>query len=210
MNIEKQKNDFDKWCGQWEKAVESGVFNDAPHAPKPTQKTSDDSYFGPVQNNPTQDVADVDAQYWRTVYAMSDNMGMAPDPIKASERMLQEEREAKKIQAELLSEGAEVDLGKIVKSMAQTANPIRAGSVGPDTALTPQALSLTFSEADIETLSELKIQLHNAQAMLIAYEIEGKKTKTQESKIANLKQKIDELSDAMTQVWPLSVSSQGD
>jgi len=34
--------------------------------------------------------------------------------------------------------------------------------------------------------------------------------RTQEGKIATLKQKIDELSDAMTQVWPLAISSQGD
>jgi len=210
-NIERQKADFEKWTDQWEKALEQGVFNDAPHvAPPTTPMTADVSYFGPVNARPTDEVRNVDAKYWSTVYSMSAEMGAAPDPLKAADKLIQEERQAKELQQQMLNEAAEQEIAKVVKTIAQSPNPIHHGTVGKDQELTPQPLSLTFSEADIEKLTELKIQLHNAQSILVSHEIEGKSTKSQETKIANLKQKIDELSDAMNQVFPLAVSPQGD
>jgi hypothetical protein len=110
----------------------------------------------------------------------------------------------------MLNEAAEQTIANVVKTIAQSANPVRHGTVGKDQDLTPQSLSQTFSEEDIEKLAELRIQLHNAQSILVAYETEGKATKAQESKIADLREKIDALSDAMTQVFPLAVDSQGD
>ena len=211
MSIDKQKIDFDKWTDQWEKALEQGVFNDAPHiAPPMTPQTAELSYFGPVNANPSEELRDYDAKYWQTVYAMSGDMGLAPDPIRAAENLIQEERKAVELQQQMLNEATEQTIAKVVKDIAQSPNPVRHGTVGKDQDLTPQSLSQTFSEEDIEKLTELKIQLHNAQSMLVSYETEGKSTKAQESQIANLKQKVDALSDAMTQIFPLAVDSQGD
>jgi hypothetical protein len=176
----------------------------------PTTRTADLSYFGPINTNPTSDVQDTDVKYWQQVYAMSGHQGMAPDPFKAGDQLIAEERAARKAEKALISEAAEAEVAKVTKAIIQSPNPIHAGTVGKDQDLTPQSLSLTFTEEDLETLHELKIQLHNAQAVLIGQEMEGKATKKNESKIANLKDKIDALSTAMGQMFPLAVSSQGD
>jgi hypothetical protein len=211
MSIDKQKADFDKWTDQWEKALEQGVFNDAPHvAPPTTPQTAEVSYFGPVHANSSDEVRDVDAKYWQTVYAMSGDLGSVPDPLRAADNLIQEERKAAELQRQMLNEAAEQTIVNAVKSIAQSPNPVRHGTVGKDQDLTPQSLSQTFSEEDIEKLTELKIQLYNAQSILVAYETEGKSTKAQESKIADLREKVDALSDAMTQIFPLAPDSQGD
>ena len=205
--FEKEQVDFDKWKDLWAKAQEDGVFNDAEHMTTPTTRTADLSYFGPINANPTSDVQDTDVKYWQQVYAMSGHQGMAPDPFKAGDQLIAEERAARKVEKALLNEAAEeAEAAKVAKAIIRSPNPIHTGTVGKDQDLTPQSLSLTFTEEDIETLHELKIQLHNAQAVLIGQEIEGKATKGDESKIANLKDKIDALSTAMGQMFPLAFS----
>jgi hypothetical protein len=208
--FEKEQADFEKWQDQWAKAQEQGIFNDAEHMTTPSTRTADLSYFGPVNSNPTSDVRDTDAKYWQQVYAMSGHQGMAPDPLKAADQLIAEERAAKKVQEEIINEAVEAEVAKVTKAIIQSPNPVHAGTVGKDQDLTPQSLSATFTEEDIETLHELKIQLHNAQAVLIGHEIEGKATTGEESKIASLKEKIDALSTAMGQMFPLAVSPQGD
>ena len=208
---EKDARDFDKWTGQWDKAMQDGVFDGAPDQLNPNRQSSTPSFFGPTDMNDTAEVKDCDAEYWNQVYKMSDNSGQAPDVV-LSENVWEPTPDGGKtaIPDKRGNVADATEVAKVVQAMAKSPNPIRQGSVGKDQELEPQPLSQTFSEEDIAKLHELKIQLHNAQALLSAHDMEGKSTKAQEDKIATLKAKVDDLSDAMTQMWPLQISAQGD
>lgn len=192
---ERDLQDLDRWTANWEKALEDGVFDDAPDHFNPSPQTSDGSFFGMINTNNTAEVKDCDADYWNKVYRMSTNAGDAPDVV---DTLLQE------------TTADETEVAKVAQAIAKAANPIRQISVGKDQELSPQSLGLTFTEEDIEVLTELKLQLHNAKALLASHDAENKSTKTQESKVAALSAKMDELSDAMSQAFPLQISPQGD
>ena len=196
---EKDLQDLDRWADQWEKAQADGVFEDAPNHFNPSPQTSDPSFFGPVDAENSSEVKDCDADYWNSVYQMSSHSGDAPDVVAGAEEQLLQEANAE-----------ETEVAQVAKAIAQSPNPIRQASVGKDQELSPQPLGLTFTEEDIEKLVELKLQLHNAKALLASYDAENKSTKAQESKVATLTAKMDELSDAMSQAFPLQISPQGD
>ena len=194
---EEKRIEFDKWQDQWDKAMADGVFDDAPHVNQPSQDSvaREPNYFGMNANEPSEVINEVDAKYWKAISSVG-AIGDAPDPIEAVEKL--DEAEGNK------------DVADVAKAILQSPNQIRQHTAGKDQDLTPQSLGQTFSEEELESLHELKIKLHNAQSMLNAYEVEGKSTKTVESEITNLKNKVDELSDSLGQVFPLAISPQGD
>jgi len=114
-----------------------------------------------------------------------------------------------KANPELLQEDNK-DAGNVAASIAQSPNPVRQSTAGKDQELEPGPLGLTFSEKDIEDLSELKIKLHNLQDKLNTFEGRGENSTKFESQINSVKDKIEELSTAMTQAFPYSISPQGD
>lgn len=202
---ELQRQEMEKWQDQWQKAVDDGVFEGAP---KPASPKTGTSFFGCItsKSEDSEVINEVDAQYWKSIAEMGAD-GNVPDPIEASKKMIEREQD----QDVIIHETKEQEeVGKVARTILKSPNPVRHHSVGKDQDLTPQSLSSTFSEEDIESLHELKIQLHNAQCMLSSNQIEGKSTKSVETKINNLKQKIDELSDAMGQIFPLAIGQQGD
>ena len=179
------QDDFNKWCDLWDKAQKDGIFDDAPKPPSPSPQTSDAaSFFGLVNTHSTNTVRDCDAQYWNDVYELTKNNDPQPR-YDNGEELLQEET-TKSV------------LGKSADAIARSPNPIHPASVGTDQDLTPGSLGLTFSEKDIEELSELKLQLHELTSKMASFEGEGKKAKQLESKLTALKKKIDEFSDELT------------
>jgi hypothetical protein len=109
-----------------------------------------------------------------------------------------------------LTEDIKGQVGDVAQAILQTPNPIRAHTVGKDQALEPGPLGLTFSEKDIEALSEMKIQLHDLECKLNEFEGLGKNGSKFEKEIKTLKEKIDDLSNSMGQAFPYSISPQGD
>ena len=101
-------------------------------------------------------------------------------------------------------------LAKTVKSAAAAPNPIRLHSVGADQDLSPGSLGLTFTPEDVENLAEMKVKLHALQDELNSFEGRGKNAKKFEGQITSLKEKIDELSTAMTQSFPYSLPGSSD
>ena len=191
-NLSEQKDQFDSWCDQWEKAMKDGVFEDAPKQTTTPVQTADVSYFGPTDTHPTTDIKDVDAQYWNQVYSMSRNSGDSPDPT-----LLHEEKNTQQI-------------SKIVNAMGQSPNPIRAPSVGMDQSMEPGPLGVTFGPEDIQEIADLKVKLHGLKDKLNTLEGKGQGDKKLESTIGSLQNKIDELSDALGKAFPREVLPQGD
>ena len=185
------KNDFEKWQKQWEEAEKKGIFKksaESVESPLNTQ-TSTNSFFGFQDTQPTERVATGDAAYWKKVLAKSDSS-------------FQDQ--------EILLEDDQKIVGDVAKTIAKSPNPIRQHTVGKDQELNVQSLGSTFSEQDIEELTSLKVKLHSLQDQLNTFESRGRNARKFESQIHTLKNKIDELSDAMTRTFPFAISPQGD
>ena len=187
MSTETQQ--FELWIQQWEDA-QKGVMKPK-EQPAPAKV---DNYFGFQNEQPDIEVGQ-DSEEMATWKVLAD---MAAPP---SER------------GQLLTEQGKSDkmaVADAAKRIAQSANPIRVASVGKDQDLNPQSLGNTYSQQDIEELAEVKVKLHTLQDQLNSFEGRGQNGKKFESQIETLKQKIDELSDAMTTGFPLAISPQGD
>jgi hypothetical protein len=190
MNLHEQKDQFDQWCDMWDKANEQGVFEKASQ-PTPPDQTADVSFFGPSDTHPTSSLRDVDIQYWKSVYSLSDSSG-ASDLLQ----------EAKEVQNKDVSDAA--------KAMGHSPNPIRAPSVGMDQAMDNTSLGVTFTPEDIQSLAEMKVKLHGLKDKLNTAEGKGQTNKKLESQISSLQNQIDELSDTLGQAFPNVVLPQGD
>lgn len=93
-------------------------------------------------------------------------------------------------------------LANTADKMGKTGNPIHASTVGMDQELSYRGLGHTYTDEDFKDLEALKITLHDLQAKLCDFEGRGENGKKFESQIANIKTKINELSDSMSQVIP--------
>lgn len=91
--FESSKDNFDNWVDQWDKALKSDIFKDAPRPAATSKQTSDDSFFGLQQSNPTSQIDSTDVQYWNAINSLSDGgvemqrldeSQKTPNPIKSS------------------------------------------------------------------------------------------------------------------------------
>jgi len=204
-------SNFEDWCSKWEKAQEDGLFDDAQKAHVPTPNMADHSYFGPNDTHPTDSVKAPDAEYWNQVYDMSKDVGPNADPIESG--VLSENR-IKRPDNEIIADKNiplkspgwgkdEKDASvKIANAIASSPNPIKRNTIGKDQALIPSSLSHTFDEHDLDDLVEMKLKLHDLENSYNSNVANVESTKKYETQIVSLKQKIDELSDAMTKVFP--------
>lgn len=136
--FEVTKDDFDGWVGKWDKAVADGIFKDPPKPPSTSTHTSDNSFFGLRQDNPTDSINSSDADYWRAINAVADG-GVDMRIDETSEPTAED-----------------------------ASNPVRKGTEGPDSALTDAAIGVTFSEEDIKKLEEMKVKLHELENKIAA------------------------------------------
>ena len=204
-HIEQQRDDFDSWCDKWDKAQEDGVFDDVTDnhfAPSP--QTAQTSFFGAVDADPTpagSDVDKVDAKYWNRVYNMSDHQGMAPDPLEAADgRLLQEDKPP-------AGYPSGSDVAKVANVIANSPNPIRPNTVGPDQDMGPDSLGVTFNDEDLEEIAEVKLKIHELEDKLNSLEGVGKKAKGVDGKIEGLREKLEDLSTALSHTAPESLAS---
>jgi hypothetical protein len=141
--FEASKDDFDSWVDKWDKAIADGVFKDVPKIPGTAPQTSQDSFFGLSQTNPTDSINLSDADYWRAISDVADG-GVEMQRIDESDAV-------------------SVDLP----------NPVRKSTDGMDQELKPAPLGLTFSEEDIKKLEEMKVKLHELEDKIAAMDDKG-------------------------------------
>lgn len=128
--------EFDNWVDKWDKAVSSGLFKDAPKPPSTSTQTSDNSFFGLRQDNPTDAIDPTDALYWNAISSVADGG----------------------VEIQRLDEVVAVNT-----TVKDGPNPVRRGTEGKDQDLSSQSLSLTFDEKDIKDLEEMKLKLHDLE-----------------------------------------------
>jgi hypothetical protein len=129
--FESSKEDFDGWVAKWDKALNDGIFGRPENLPSTADATSDFSFFGPRNDNPTSDIKDSDSAYWRAIDSVADG-GVEMHRLDESDAV-------------------SVDIP----------NPIRKSTEGKDQELKPEQLGLTFDEKDISELEKMKIKLHD-------------------------------------------------
>jgi len=166
--------DFGKWCDQWDKALEDGLFDDAPKPNKPSSPPDLSDYD--AESLPDHSAGgmlnEVDAKYWKSVYKLSSNQGDSPDVIKEASPNAKE-------------------LGKRAMVVANEPNPVRINTVGKDQ---DARSDLSTSDA-FHKLSELKKELHSIGDQLA--EMGDSNLDVIYSKIDKIQSKIDELSDSL-------------
>lgn len=163
------KEQIVEWAQKWEKAQNEEIFKKEDQV-IPSKHVVNETFFGNRENQPTNEVSSVDAKYWDTVYKYSQLFGeQSCDPLHMTE-------ELKKV----------------------SPNPTSASSIGPDAALTPEAIGSTYTPEDLEDLAEMKQQLYALEAKLGEMEGRGENSGKFSTKIEKLKAKIDEMSDLIT------------
>jgi hypothetical protein len=160
--IEKSKQDFDGWLEKWDSALEKGIFGDAPKPPSASKYTSDESFFGLRQDNPTDGIDQADSQYWRAINSVADGG----------------------VDVQRLDEADAVSLN--------VPNPIRKSTEGKDQNLDSKALNATFSEEDILELEEMKKKLHELESKAAAMDGKDQKSQIESmiKKIDELSDKL--------------------
>lgn len=166
--MEKQKNELDDFINKWEDALEKGLF-DAPKIPEVNPQTSNNSFFGFSNTNPSEAPSMTDNEYWKAIHTATDDHSVIGEVINESEHK------------------------------STPTNPVSRDTVGCDQKMSPQSLGLTYSEEELEKLTELKKELYDLESKLMTSMGFGddKNQKKLESKIESVKKEIHDLSDSM-------------
>ena len=189
MSMQDTLKQLDNWAQDYAKAIEDGVFEDSPKPFVPSTCTSDHSFFGPTNDNPSSEVRDVDAQYWNSVYDLTKS-----DPNADSGALFEKEQ--------LLQEGATPEKYEKLKNhpsvkRVESPNPIDPETVGKD-----QRRHVTPNWTDGEELFELdnlKRSLYSLECRLSGPD--GLREDSENQKVIEeleaLKKKVDDLSNAL-------------
>lgn len=169
--------DLDKYTAQWEKALEKGIFDDAP---QPVQPNRELDFFGQMGGEDVP-LNECDAKYWDRVYKLSRNTGpgQVPDPLTP----LKEETDKTAVK-------------RATDKIANSANPIEPWTVGKDQDWKPTANWTDGKE--LRELADLKKKLEQLESKMNAQESEGKSGESIQKQIDAMRQKLDDLSDSLS------------
>lgn len=176
--------DFDKWCDQWQAAVDKGIFPEK----KPEDNENVGSYFGFMNKELVKKpITDCDTKYWNDVHDLSRLYGQDPEILCEYLR-------------NRLHEENDVDLKSLAKDVADSPNPVRPTTVGMDQDITnPVSTGQTYSVDDLKSLDDLKTKLHDLLVKLNSNEGSGNSGSAKlETQIKNLQKQIDEFSDSLS------------
>lgn len=176
-NFEVQKDQFLSFVDKWDKAQQEKIFDDLPKPRGTSDQTADVSFFGAFNSNPTDSLNDADTAYWDAIYKTSiDNLAS-----NSNNDVLNESNRQK-----------------------YSPNPMKVDTGGADQELEPLQLGLTFDEEDLKKLETMKIDLYDLECKVA--EMDDEKSQKIQSKIKDLKSKIDELSTDMSNSHPTDVA----
>lgn len=178
-------DDIDKWADMYAQAQDDGVFGDAPKPlPATSQQTAEDSFFGPQNTVPSEDIKDCDADYWNQVHDLANYNNEGGGDQLMQEAKNEAHPEAKKVAAAILS----------------SPNPIKPTSVGKDQALgSPEQTTKNWTDGPLlGDLEDLKKKCYELECKLSTKDGLSESSPKVEKQIESLKKRIDDLSDKLS------------
>ncbi len=200
MRHNESMDNFEKWKDQWEKAMDDGVFDDAPRPAFLPPEGEEDQYTGFFTNQSMGNKKDVDAEYWNK---MNKSSGYT-DPLDEPHDLSMQGQDLVPI-----SEDAEDDSlvstekpdgksnRKITDELGPTPNPTNATNRGVDNRshVTPN----WAGGKKIVELHNMKLNLQKLEDKLaVDPMMEDKKSKSVASQIEALWRRIDQLSNSLS------------
>ena len=189
-------DELNGWADMYDKAQEDGVFEAAPKPVQPNLQTSDNSFFGLVNTDPTEEVSDVDAEYWQQVYERTEET--TPFGGVAGEIEIQYEDD--EINESVVEEADKKGKpGDVAKAMLDSPNPIHPTSAGKDQELkpTPNWCCADDDSKGVVEVEELKRKLYDLECKLSGPDGLKESAPKIDKQLEAMKKKIDELSDRL-------------
>jgi hypothetical protein len=167
-------SDINKYAQIWDKALEDGIFKDAPKLGDAAAAGS--NFFGQSmldEFDPDEPLNESQVAEWRSIsQAISLSNGAC---------IVNEE-----------SEPSKKSLQNVSKKMANTHNPVYPYSVGKD----QDYQNVGVDGEEVKKLEELKAKIETLEKSLAKMSLEGKDLEKAKAKIVKLKKQYDDLSDA--------------
>lgn len=167
---------FNNWVGQWEKALEDGVFNNSGEEKSmeiELPKNSKESFFGNLEINTEFNPNQEDIEYWNGINNYTE-----------SEIVLNESKKHKEDKQK-----------ERIKKVAKSANPVGIDTIGKDNAKFSKDLILN---KDIEKLAELKKKIYELENEILSKETLGKDYSKAEKALKKITKLMDEISDSIS------------
>jgi hypothetical protein len=215
---ENSKDEFDKLCGLWDKALSDGIFNDAT---QPKREPKD--FFGNTHFDVSKNINNKDAEYWDDVISRSgeimpdENMILMEAAKKEGKKKSNESKKDEKplgdmsgnkpfdlhkarVKTSLETSGKGGTEAKKAKILANTPNFVSPNTVGPDTVDKENKTKITSGLAASETFTELeklKLKLYDLEVkMNNSNGLDEKKAKSLQKQFINVRQKIEDISNS--------------
>lgn len=207
---ENGKDEFNKLCGLWDKALSDGIFNDANQS-KPEPK----DFFGNTHFDVSEKIDGDDAQYWDDVIARSGEI-MPDENMMLMEAAKKEDKKKEKGLGDLGGDkpfdlyksrvktshqvsGKDASIIKKVKKLANTPNFVSPNNVGPDTRDKEGKTKVTdglAASGSFEELEKLKLKLYDLEVKMNgANGLDEKKAQSLKKQFIKVREKIEEISD---------------
>jgi hypothetical protein len=208
---ENGKDEFNKLCGLWDKALNDGIFNDV-KSPKAEPK----DFFGNTHFDVSEDIADNEAQRWDDIISRSgelipDENMMLMEAAKKQEKSKKEkglgdiggdkpfDQYKSRVKTSLETSGKDTSVAKKAKKLANTPNFVPPHTIGPDTVDKENKTKVTdglAASSSFEELEKLKLKLYDLEVkMNNSNGLDEKKAQSLKKQFIKVREKIEEISD---------------
>ena len=194
MDTREYMKQINQWADDYEKAMEDGVFDNAPQSPVPSSQTADPSFFGLTQTNPTPEVSRPDAEYWAQ---LNDMVGNSNSKYETDEQQVINEDEDKE---EVVEEAVDPDKFDGLKDHPMVKGALSPNPVRPWTIEKDQRRRVTpnwGAGEELNELAELKKNLYDLECKLSGQDGLLVDNENITKKLDNLKKQLDALSDEL-------------
>jgi hypothetical protein len=209
------KNEFDRLCGLWDKALSDGIFNDST-SPKAEPK----DFFGNTHFDTPSDINQEDADGWDNIISRSGELMPDENMILMEAARKKEKKDGKadgkplgdlsgdkpfdlhkaRVKTSLETSGKGGTPAKKAKILANTPNFVRPETTGNDSVdkegKTKISSGLAADESFIE-LEKLKLKLYDLEVKMNASNgLDEKKAKGLQKQFMKIRDKIEEISNS--------------
>ena len=190
MDTREYMKQINQWADDYEKAMDDGVFENAPKPPVPSSQTADPSFFGLNQTNPTPEVSSPDAEYWSQ---LNDMVGNSNSNYETEEQVIINEEES--VEESVKPEKFDSLKGHPMVKKALSPNPVLPWTIEKDQR---KRVTPNWTTGDeLNELAELKKNLYDLECRLSGKQGLLEDNEKVNNQLKDLKKRLDELSDSL-------------